>query len=94
MTKDTLNVAWITTNHRHRDCERCPGRGGYYGKIANDKTALLRVASGCEGRAGRCGCATRRDRAAYAIHRWLTDVAGVTCEVVAPSLTRADRAIG
>lgn len=90
MTKDTLTIG-LDTDKNTIDiaiAEALPkGEVRYYGKIANDKTALLRVIKRLQkdGRplrvcyeAGPCG---------YAIYRWLTDVAGVTCEVVAPSLT-------
>ncbi len=90
MTKDTLYVG-LDTDKKHIDvalAEPLPqGELRYYGKIANDKTALLRVIKRLrkDGRAlrlcyeaGPCG---------YAIHRWLEGVAGVTCEVIAPSMT-------
>lgn len=90
MMKDTLNIG-LDTDKKSIDIAIAEplGKGEvrYYGKIANDKTALLRVVKRLQkgGRAlrvcyeaGPCG---------YAIHRWLTEVAGVTCEVVAPSLT-------
>ncbi|HEY7383943.1 MAG TPA: IS110 family transposase [Beijerinckiaceae bacterium] len=89
MTKDTLNVG-LDTDKNFIDIAIAEplsaGEVRYYGKIANDKTALLRVVKRLQkdGRplrvcyeAGPCG---------YAIHRWLTEVAGVSCEVVAPSL--------
>jgi transposase len=90
MTKDTLNVG-LDTDKNFIDigiAEPLPrGEVRYYGKIAHDKAALLRVIKRLQrdGRqlrvcyeAGPCG---------YAIYRWLTEVSGVKCEVVAPSLT-------
>lgn len=90
MAKNTLFVG-LDTDKTSIDiaiAEPLPkGEVRYYGRIANDKTALLRVVKRLRkaGRAlricyeaGPCG---------YAIHRWLAEVAGVSCEVIAPSLT-------
>ncbi|MGH6961903.1 MAG: IS110 family transposase, partial [Dongiaceae bacterium] len=90
MTKDTLNVG-LDTDKKYIDiglAEPLPkGEVRYYGKIANDKMALERVIKRLrkDGRplrvcyeAGPCG---------YGIHRWLDGTPGVTCEVIAPSLT-------
>jgi transposase len=90
MAKDTLCIG-LDTDKKHIDvalAEPLPkGELRYYGKIANEKAALDRVIKrlGKNGRplrvcyeAGPCG---------YAIHRWLTGRLGVTCEVIAPSMT-------
>lgn len=90
MTKDTLCIG-LDTDKKHIDiaiAEPLPsGELRYYGKIANEKPALERVIKRLrkDGRqlrvcyeAGPCG---------YAIHRWLTGKPGVTCEVIAPSMT-------
>jgi transposase len=88
--KDTLYVG-LDTDKKWIDiaiAEPLPkGEVRYYGKIANDKTALERVIKRLQkdGRelrvcyeAGPCG---------YAIHRWLNGKPRVTCEVIAPSMT-------
>jgi transposase len=90
MTKDTLNIG-LDTDKKHIDiglAEPLPkGEVRYYGKIAYEKPALDRVIKRLrkDGRqlrvcyeAGPCG---------YTIHRWLDGCPGVTCEVIAPSMT-------
>jgi len=90
MRKDTLYVG-LDTDKKHIDiglAEPLPkGEVRYWGKIANATTALERVRKRLQkdGRelvvcyeAGPCG---------YGLYRWLNGKAGVTCQVVAPSLT-------
>lgn len=90
MTKDTLYIG-LDTDKKWIDvavAEPLPGgEVRYFGKIANDPAALDRVVKrlGKEARelvvcyeAGPCG---------YGIYRRLTGKPGVTCQVIAPSLT-------
>jgi transposase len=90
MTKDTLNIG-LDTDKNAIDiaiAEPLPkGEVRYYGKIANDKTALLRVIKRLQKDGRRLRVCYEAGPCGYAIHRWLAEVAGVTCEVVAPSLT-------
>jgi len=89
MTKNTLYVG-LDTDSKHIDvglAEPLPhGEVRYWGKIANEPSSVARLVKRLrkEGRrlvvcyeAGPCG---------YGLHRQLTGTAGVTCQVVAPSL--------
>lgn len=90
MKKDTLYVG-LDTDKKHIDiavAEPLPGgEVRYWGKIANETASLERVLKRLrrDGRelvmcyeAGPCG---------YGLHRWLSGQPGVSCQVVAPSLT-------
>jgi transposase len=90
VAKDTLCIG-LDTDKKHIDiglAEPLPkGEVRYYGKIGYEKPALDRVIKRLrkDGRqlrvcyeAGPCG---------YTIHRWLDGCPGVTCDVIAPSMT-------
>lgn len=90
MTKDTLYVG-LDTDKKWIDVSvAAPLPGGevrYFGKIANQPASLDRVLKRLGKEAGELVVCYEAGPCGYGIHRRLTGRPGVSCRVIAPSLT-------
>src|ERR1700758_1756850 len=74
--------------HRHRAGGAvAQGRGALLGQIANELAALERVRKRLQKDGRELGVCYEAGPCGYGLHRWLNGKPGVSCQVVAPSLT-------
>jgi transposase len=90
MNQDTLHVG-LDTDKRHIDvavAEPLPGgEVRYWGKLANEASALDRVLRRLRRSGRRLSVCYEAGPCGYGIYRRLSALPGVSCQVVAPSMT-------
>ncbi len=90
MNQDTLHVG-LDTDKRHIDvavAEPLPGgEVRYWGKLANEASALDRVLKRLRRSGRRLSVCYEAGPCGYGIYRRLSALPGVSCQVVAPSMT-------
>jgi len=90
MTKDTLYVG-LDTDSKHIDvalAEPLPqGEVRYWGQIANEPTSVDRLMRRLQKNARQLVVCYEAGPCGYGLYRQLNGMAGVTCQVVAPSMT-------